>query len=522
MAEFAQPIEQLKSLFLQTAKAVVVTQQKLDRESVQPIGPNNTPQFPPSSYSIPRAELEMKFGLDVDATRKVIFKSDKGGLERHGHNLSFSVIAVPQPPPAPGLSTILPSLPIPIRVVQPHFLVSPAAQNELCKQLAAAMSGGKWDFAFPQHGKKPEQEMVDDEAERILKALTPDDPQLGMVVLKLDTPILSYLIVRVTNKSEKDGLFVLTTEPEPEAMIYSFKDDGVNMIRYAALHAMALSIRRWLTGAPPIQLRSPLSPSPPDDSSIAAMGLVALDEFTQNLRDGYVFGLKFLSEQNVPANSGKALPSYYDLTNVAAELTYSVYYDDEAKRLRFSFGSFKAPDGTDTNDEVSVIESRVSIRAYRFNDAPQVEVELEAPEFALTGEARQIVLKAIQQEESAANIARAFNKDEPDAYLQFLKNETSRSGALVLLSYKGELPKQKFLIVWPALYRGQPRDFVFICELKNGKIIEDSIEPVMRMEQDLDPGGFGFGVEIDEDRYQPFHNVFHAIRIWSSRVEQEE
>jgi hypothetical protein len=58
--------------------------------------------------------------------------------------------------------------------------------------------------------------------------------------------------------------------------------------------------------------------------------------------------------------------------------------------------------------------------------------------------------------------------------------------------------------------------------MKNGKVDEDSIEPVMHLEQDLDPEGFGIGVEITGDQYQPFHNVFHAIRIWSSRVEQEE
>lgn len=522
MAQFAQPIKELKSLFLQTAKAVVVTQEKLEQQLVQTSNPSKVPQ---PSYSIPRTGLEFNFGLDLSAAGKVIipfFKSDKGRLERHGHKLSFSVIAVPEPPPAPDSSSALPSDGIPIRVVQPHFLVTPREQDELCRQLAAAMTGGKWDFAFPEHGEKPDQTMVNKEAARVLQALTPDNPQRGMVVLKLDTAVPSYLIVRVTDKSKKDGLFVLTTEPEPVAMIYSFENDDVDNIRYAALHEMARTIRHWLAGTPPVLLAQPLSTQTPDGGSIAALGLVALDEFTRNLRDGYVASLRYLSEHNPPANSAKSLPSYYDVTDVAAKLSYSVYYDDEAKRLRFSFGTFKAPDGTETDDEISVIESRVSIRAYRSNDAPQIEINLEAPEFALTGEARQIVVDAISEKESAVNIARAFNEDDPDVYLQFLENEIYERGALVLLSYKGEVPKQKFLVVWPALYKGQPRDFVFICELKNGKVSEDSIEPVMHLEQDLDPEGFGIGVEITGTQYQPFHNVFHAIRMWSSRVEQEE
>jgi hypothetical protein len=36
---------------------------------------------------------------------------------------------------------------------------------------------------------------------------------------------------------------------------------------------------------------------------------------------------------------------------------------------------------------------------------------------------------------------------------------------------------------------------------------------------DLDPLGGTEGVEIDNDQYEAFHNAFHAVRIWRSRVE---
>src|SRR4030095_16373649 len=109
------------------------------------------------------------------------------------------------------------------------------------------------------------------------------------------------------------------------------------------------------------------------------------------------------------------------------------------------------------------------------------------------------VVDAIKEGDS--DIARAFNDEEPGAYLEYLNDQASQRAAVVLLSYKGHVPEQKFLVVWPGLFNGMRRDFVFICRLKQGKIAENSIEPVLKLEQDLDPAGFGFGVEITGSEY---------------------
>jgi hypothetical protein len=519
MADFSQPLEQLEGLFPQAAKAVIVTQAKMDQYRYQ-AGSDSGPGIP-LSFSIPRAGIELSFGLDVDSNHKVIIpfiSKNKGQVQRHGHNLSFKLIAVPDLPPAPNGSDTTGQAKIPIQVLQPHFLVSPSEQDERCRQLVQAMTEKSWDLAYPEHGDKPSQEMVNKECNRILTALTPDNPELGMVVLKLDTPGPSYLIVRVTDKSKKDGIFSLTLEPKPAVIVYSFENDDVDNIRYAGLHEMARTIRHWLTGAPLVRLDDPLPKTGATDSPPSGMGLIALDEFTQVLARGYLSGLKLVSEQNTPANAVTPLPSYYDLTDVEAELSYSVYYDDDAKRLRFSFGSLKAPDGKDANDETTVIESRVAIRAYRQNEVPQVEVNLVAPEFSLAGAARQSVINAVKVKTVSASIAKAFNKDNPAEYLQYLESEQSQREAVILLSYKGAVPRQRFLIVWPGAYKGNSRDFVFICEMKNGEIQEDSIDPILSLDQVLDPAGIAIGVEITGTQYEPFHNFFHAIRTWQSRL----
>lgn len=524
MGQFTKPLEQLKHLFRQTAEAVVVTQEKLDESlsAALPAGSQPNPYFP--SYSIPRTEMDFQFGLEVLTGKGIflvpLFRKGSERLERHGHRLNFSLIAVSEAPLAPRGDMISPTgTRIPIRLIQPHFLIPSKQQDALCTQLIDAMESARWDFAFPEKGEKPTQAMVEKEAGRIREALTPDNPERGMVVFKLDTAPPSYLIVRVTDKSKKDGLFVFTPEPGNEALIYSFEDDKVDNIRYRALHEFALTVRHWLNGAPPAHMPFTLPTLGGQEDTAPGLGLIALGAFTQIMAEGYLAGLQFLSQQNTPANAGKPLPSYYTLTEAKAELSYSVYYDEEEQRLKFSFGPRKRPDGEEVGDETSVIESRASIRAYRSGDAPRIDVELIMPEFALSGRARQIVLDAVK--ESADKIASVFNEENPGTYLSFLNGETYQRGVVILLSYKGKVPQQKFLLVWPAMYLGQPRDFVFFCEMKDGNISKDSVKVVLNLEQDLQPTGVALGVEIDGDQYQPFHNVFHAVRIWRSRVEDD-
>ena len=512
MNPVTEPIEQIRTLCLQTAQAVVAAQKILDEKMAAAIARDELAQTNEPLYSIPRTVLELHFGLDsVNGKHLLIpFLSSRSTThERHGHLLTFSVVGVPEPPDFP-----VDGDKVQIQGFQPPFLVSAQVEDHISRQLVKALRDKQWEFALPAQGEPPSQKRVDEEAGKIVEALTPDNPERGMVVLNLDNVTPAYLVIRVTDKSKKDGIFLYETAKTPPVTIYSFDKDGIDNIRYAALHQFVLTIRQWLAGgAKPVPIPNHLT-STPDPS---ALGLPALTKFAENVFGAYIDTLKFLSElrDDEPVRAG--LPSFYDVDNVSGELTYSVFYDENAKRLRFSFGPRMRPDGTPVSDEISVVESKAFVRAFRSNGRPQVETRLLAPEFALTDEARRIVLSALV--EAADDIAKAFDDLDRETYLEFIRSPAYQAGAVILLSYEGKVPKPNFLVAWPGTLQHKPRDFVFLCKLKEGKI--ENITRIMGLAQDLklDPIGVAEGVEITRDQYEPFHNAFHAVRIWRSRVE---
>ena len=515
MSQFSAPLEQIKAICLETAHSVVAAQKTLDQNMVAAVVAGEHAQTNEPLYSIPQANLAMRFGLDfVKGNHLLIpfFGSESATQERHGHSVTFSFIAVPNAPnpPVEGDS-------VQIQGFQPPFLLSPQVQDDISQQLAEALHDGAWEFALPAQGELPTQSRVDKEADKIIEALTPDNPERGMVVFSLDAVTPSYLLIRVTDKSKKDGIFVFESDRPKPVTIYSFDKDGIDNIRYAALHQFILTLRQWLvSGAQPVPLVENLAAGP-DPSSL---GLVALRKFATNVRDGYVDALKFLSEQRDDEQLLAGLPSFYDLEEVKGELTYSVFFDEDARRLRFSFGPRMRPDGRAVSDPISVVESKAFVRVFRKNDRPQVETRLIAPEFALTDEARTIVLKALIK--AGDKIADVFKDLDPETYLEFINAPAFQTGVVILLSYKGKVPKPDFLVVWPGALQNQPRDFVFSCKMEKGEIKD--IHRIMGLAQDLglDPVGGAEGVEITRDQYEPFHNAFHAVRIWRSRVEMNE
>lgn len=105
MGQFAKPLQQLKHLFTQTAQSVVVTQEKLDAQLSAALPAGGAPNPHPTSYSIPRTEMDFQFGLEVLTEKGIflvpLFKKGSERFERHGHHLKFSLVAVSEVPPAP-------------------------------------------------------------------------------------------------------------------------------------------------------------------------------------------------------------------------------------------------------------------------------------------------------------------------------------------------------------------------------------------------------------------------------------
>ena len=512
MSEPTPQIEQIRTLCVETARAVVAAQKNLDKNLTPAVTTGEQGQTIEPLFAIPQANLALSFGLDiVNGRRSLIpfFTSRNTTRERHGHTVTFSFVGVPEPPKPPVTGDR-----IELQAFQPAFFVPTQIQNDLSRQLAENLRKGAWEFAFPAQGEPPSQEKVNKEADKIIEALTPENPERGMVVFSFDSVRPAYLLIRVTDKSKKDGIFVLAPDRPTPVRIYSFDDDGVNNIRYAALHQFILTLRQWLTsGAQPVPVDEPLRA----EGDTSTLGLQALTDFAENVYRGYVDALNFLSEQRDEAQVRDSLPSFYDIDDVKGDLTYSVFFDEDTQRLKFSFGSRMRPDGTAVSDEISVVESKAFVRVFRVDNRPQVETRVIAPEFALTDKARQIVLDAMIA--AADRIANAFEDLDPEIYLEFINAPSFQAGVVILLSYKGKIPKTEFLVAWPGALQQKPRDFVFKTKMDEGKITK--VEPILGLAQDieLDPEGHAEGVEITGDQYEPFHNAFHAVRMWRSRVE---
>ena len=514
MSEVKPNDESISTLCLETARAIVAARKNLDEQLTTAITTDDQGQTIEPLFSIPRADLSLSFGLNVVNEKGFLIPfltSANTTHERHGHSVTFSFFGVPEPPNPPVTGDN-----VEIKAFQPRFFVSSKIQDDLSQQLAEALRQGAWEFAFPAHGELPEpkklKKKINEEADEIIKALTPENPERGMVVFSLDSVRPSYLLIRVTDKSKKDGIFLFAPGQPTPVTIYSFDEDGIDNIRYAALHLFILTLRQWLTsGAQPVPIAEPLS---------TGGGLDVLTDFAENVHQGYVETLQFLSDQPHDEQVHDALPSFYDIDEVKGELTYSVFFDEDAQRLKFSFGPRMRPDGTAVSDELSVVESKAFVRVFRVDNWPQVETRLIAPEFALTDKARQIVLDAMIA--AADRIANAFKDLDPAIYLEFINAPSFQAGVVILLSYKGKIPKSEFLVAWPGALQQKARDFVFLTKMDDGKITK--VDPILGLAQDieLDPEGHAEGVEITGDQYGPFHNAFHAVRMWRSRVETHE
>lgn len=522
MSKVIEPVEELRGLFLWGAEAVLRTQLELDARLAL-LSATRPPQqlAAESHYAIPRTVIELSFGLQAGSRGPVILPFLRGDEKRelHEHRMRFSIISVPeQPPPLPRGAMDAAVEPT-FQLIQPHFFVPLFHQPALKQRLINALKSKRWSFALPKGSEMPDEADVWDEADAIDKA-DGKDPERGLVMFQLDSRPVSYLIVRVTDKSKKDGVFVLTPDGQPEVMIYSFEDDGVDNIVYQPLHDFARTVRRWLGGADAARVDFRLE----EFTATAELGISALARFASEMAQGFTAGLEFLSgtqwTQPLPQ-----LPTFYDISDVEAELGYSVYFNNAAQKMEFSFGQRVSPEGEETLDEIGVIESRARVRAYRLENLPRVEIELATPEFVLSGRARQLFMSAAER--NAPAIAALFGKEEAELYLQLLRSEMRQRGAVIFLAYAGKTPEQKFLIIWPGAYRGEERDFVFTCELKGDDQDQPTLEnisKVMGLDEDLEDVFIDFDAQaphltdLSQDQYTPFHNFFHAARIWRFRM----
>lgn len=491
----------LPRLFRQAAESVVAAQTKLDRV-LTPEAVLRTP-FPASAleYSIPRVGVRLTFGFRQDSQNKfLMIPLGKSKSEMHHHELRFSLVAVPEAPPVLQIAN-RPHF----SLLEPHFLLPQREEELLCREAQRIIQNtNRWSL-IAANGMKVQttDEMrgnVQKEAIAIAEELTKSFSERKLVVFKLDTAATEYLIVRLTDKSKNDGLFVLHPAPVSTVDLYSFEDDHRKDINYHPLHSMAATIRNWLRGATPIR-REYADTAPPEFASLEPM--------LQALQTGYVSALDFLSNPSV-------LPSArYDVADVVLDMSYSVRFGEDARDARMDFVERAAPDGS---QQLGLVESHVRIRVERQQQQLNIEVDLAAPEFALAGAARQEFLK--HAENGMARITEVFGA----SYKEFLQDPTYQQDVVVLLSYKGNQPKEEFLVIWPGQWEGRSRDFVFTCKRAGDEI--EHVKEIMRLEDTLDRMTIGIAVatgnaleaQLADEQYQAFHNFFHAVSIWRQRM----
>lgn len=518
---------EIKTLMHDAAVAVVTNQQLLDQELGLSYLASCQSSDHQTLFSVPRTKVQLRFGViekESGGWRLVpfrwLFNSKREIIARmHTHELAFCVDAGPVPPPK--IENPDPRSPIPLFLSRPYFLLSFAEEDQIKDQLIAALDQNNWTSAIPGGGDIREQ--VKKERKDFVEAYGHDDKERGPIFFRLDSTPVSYLIVRVVGKDANDSIFVLTPNATPAVVIYSLDGDEKKQLKYQPLHRLLFTIRRWQSGTLPAQVSNELQESGSGlTQPQGAFG--ALVPFASDIRDGYAAGLQYLAESSSTMRSSAEQLSpttYYDLTNVEAALTYSVSFQEEgesAKPFDFSLQRTWGDDETvgpkpTTADDATLIESHVYIRAFHEANKPRVEIELKTPEFVLSNGARDAFIKLVLIDENKEKIVSVFEDGIP--YGSFLENVEFQRRVVTVLSYRGEETKHKFLVIWPGLFNGQTRDFAFTCALDKKDVNQlKDVKRVLRVDQDLESVEF----EVTGDQYRPFHNFFHAVRMWRVRM----
>jgi hypothetical protein len=441
--------------------------------------------------SVPRVDVEIAFGLDTGTRTRLFFWKKRDGVEARQHLLRFALVASPDAPDARTLRGAIRA-----RILEPPFLVPENERVAAVEQLRAALRArdpGKF---------KGELLQLDEHASRL-------------ICLRLEpAPAPALLIVRVGDKLKGDGVFVLTEGPVPAVEAYSWEGDNADAVALAPLNWLSRTIRNWLLDPHSNEQTRPALP--------AVGGFDTLTQFVEFLRAGYDDASRELADSEIWA--GGSEPHYYDLTEVEAELSYSVSGTPGEKTVEFTRSEGRP---------YSLLESKVKVTVVRDTET-SLRVDLLAPEFVLQGEKLRRFTRAVAKgvNDRSSKLLRELASGDrryAELYPVFLKDPALACGAVCLLSYEGDTPTPNFLVIWPGPYG---RDFIFVCGFDEVNDEITNVKVLLRLGDDIDertalakltdtaldlPGASGKGA-LSGREYQAFHNFFHAVEIWRART----
>jgi hypothetical protein len=528
MPEFDLDLDEISTLFAEAAVALRATQQSLDavRLPVPYAGALDV-----LTYAVPRADFEIKAQLQKINTKVFfIFKKNRRA-EVDRHITRFTLLAVPDAPLPPSLSTLLPPAPPtpasgipppvplpPFEFAMPPFLLTVSEERGICRNLAAllrnAKAGDYEDKLPPGEPLKPE----DVNTEGVLlgsdcEKLQPDpndDYQPGSIFFRLDGASPSTLVVRATKDAEDVGVYVYRPDARPPVAVYSVFNDDTKALSYEPIQLLLDALRGWREGgAARREAHMAVDPQ---------VGLKFLPRVLHAVWNGYLDALNQLhSPSSPPAASppGDAHRSFFDLPGVEAHLSYAA-----PQLLPSDDGGATSKGDDDEAPEHHVIETRARLRVERRSGRAACMLSLDAAEFVLTGASRDFVIEMIRKQ--AEKIADKFASDEPEPYLRALRGEELRRDGVILLTSSEKIPKPHFLVVCPGTMASVVQDFMFKCELKvdkDGSRLEniDDVRPMRHVvqlvgEQPIQP-------DLSFEQYKHWHGFFKAVRRWRTRRE---
>lgn len=500
----------IEDMFVEVARGMIGAQRNLD---VMTTGDG-------WSFALPKVRVEMNFGLQVEKGKKRILFIPTGQKrkELHTHQLRFSMIAVPEPPPVAGLDDMIEGRPQ-AYILQPDYLVPVAEGQKQFQKLAEILlskDDTQWRFSIPRKSLD-KQKMIKEtgeEGQKILDALESKSDR-NLVCFRLKRHPASYLIVRLNDNQKDDGLFLYEPDSTPNVTIYSYEGDDREEVSYEPLHRLAMAVRRSQDGAEMVRVDYASEESAQSDAN-------DLQHFIRFFRDGYSRSLGFLATHAAINDDNPERSLWYDFDDAEASLSFSVNLaKDELDIVGRNFV---------TADSGNLIENRTVLRLRREKDKPLVEIEMMTPGFVLSGPARMEFAGIIA--DSSEKIASRFAEKASQGsdretikanYQKNILNSEFQNDVVVFLSHSGDEIKPEFLVIWPGIHNGKSRDFVFRCKLKEENKVED-VDIVMRLEDSLVEVKISLAGEQPEMAeqagitYKAFHRFFNAVRIWRGRM----
>jgi hypothetical protein len=479
----------LAALLPETVAALIAAQHELDERTGTFGEEQSGTRF--HLTSIPSAELRLSFGVSISQKRGFIVSRRATGALRH--QLSLTLHAVPEPIAAPPPGQWGPTA---FTLFEPGFMLDPEREIDLGAAVCDALGRGACIVNVP------EPQRVDPDAIRKAGAtlreqlLRPEHPELGVVAFRVAERPDTNLVVIVTDKAKRDGVFIVEAGRPPVA--YSIPGDRNDAMFYEPLHRLTMAVGAWLGGAAS-RRRAGAARLPRE------WGFTTLEVFADALVSGYQQCVELLA---APRLSGP-LTQQFDLARVRAEVAFGIRQGGApAITIAQETGAF---------DEL--IFGQMLIELERLPRAVGVTLTLLAPGYVLAARARDAFVTRAQRIADA--IAREFEDDPSLDYALAIREPYKPAEIVAMLATDHPDDPFTYVVTWPVRTPDGERHFVFRCVEDDDSL--DDIEALVRASDRVGAVSIASApaASVDEDVYEAYNRFFRAARVWRSGVSHD-